>query len=231
MSADEFELSLERLARSEEHRTRTTGLGTSKQGQALAREYRQPLIDRVTKDRTYGRRDKVVWRALKGTNDTIAINLLVAGISVSEPGELGADDNGEQNFRDQARWIGRNLGQQRKLGLKVGAWGINMLQSLPVFALDTGDVLRMTSSADALMDDVLDRAVRANPLLTPLTTPPDDWTGVRKGGLPAGHWANVPLIREHHRSIENAAREAISTRQMDRVLDATNTLQRVPFVK
>ena len=77
---------------------------------------------------------------------------------------------------------------------------------------------------------VLARAVKANPLLTPLHTPPDDWTQVRTGGLPADHWAKVPLIREHHRSIENAMREAISRRQMGRVLDAINALQRVPFV-
>jgi DNA-directed RNA polymerase len=228
MNPDELDRSLERLARSEEHRTRTTGLGTTKQGQALARQYRQPLVDRIAEDRAYGRHDRDVWRALKGTDDALALRLLVAGISVSEPGELGADGNGEKNYRDQARWIGSNFGQQRKLGLKVGAWGINMLQDLPVFALDTGDVLRMTASADAFMDDVLARAVKANPLLTPLDTPPEDWTQVRTGGLPAGHWAKVPLIRERHHSIENAVRKAISTRQM--VLDAVNSLQRVPFV-
>jgi DNA-directed RNA polymerase, mitochondrial len=225
----EFDRSLERLARSEEHRTRTTGLGTTKV-RHLARQYRQPLADRIAEDRDCGRRDKGVWRALRGIDDNaLAITLLVAGISVSEPGELGADDNGEKNYRDQARWIGRNFGQQRELGLKVGAWGINLLQSLPAFALDTGDVLRMTSSADAFMDDVLARAVKANPLLTPLTEPPVPWTQVHKGGLPADHWAKVPLI-ERHRSIENAVRKAISTRQMDRVLDAINALQRVPFV-
>jgi hypothetical protein len=142
MNPDELDLSVGRLLDREDSRTRTTGLGTTKQGHALARQYRQPLVDRITEDRTYGRRDRDVWRALKGIDDNaLAITLLVAGISVSEPGELGADDNGEKNYRDQARWIGRNFGQQRELGLKVGAWGINMLQSLPAFALDTGDVL------------------------------------------------------------------------------------------
>jgi hypothetical protein len=72
MNPDEFDLSLERLARSEEHRTRTAGLGTSRQGQALAREYRGQLAGRITEDRTYSRRDKTVWRALKGTDDSIA---------------------------------------------------------------------------------------------------------------------------------------------------------------
>jgi DNA-directed RNA polymerase len=175
-------------------------------------------------------RDREVWRALKGVNDeTIAIRLLIAGISVSELNKLGADDDGKKNLRDQAIFIGRNLGQRRDLGLKVGAWGINMLTSLPVFALDEDDVLRMTAAADDIMDDVIDRAVASNPLLSPLAEPPVPWTQARKGGLPADHWANVPLIRDRHPSIENAARKAIGTGAMKRVLDAINALQRVPF--
>ena len=106
-----------------------------------------------------------------------------------------------------------------------------MLTSLPVFALDgdDGDILKMTAAADVLMDEVLDRAVVNNPLLSPLTTQPPDWTQVRKGGLPADHWAKVPLIIERHASIENAARKAIRTGRMRRVLEAVNALQRVPF--
>ena len=80
------------------------------------------------------------------------------------------------------------------------------------------------------MDDVTARAVRSNPFLTPLTEPPQPWTGVLDGGLPPGHWARVPLIREHHRSIEDAARKAISTGRMQPALDAINTLQSVPFI-
>ena len=52
---------------------------------------------------------------------------------------------------------------------------------------------------------------------------------VRKGGLPADHWSNVPLIREHHPSIEGAARKAIGTGKMRPLLDALNELQRVAF--
>lgn len=159
----------------------------------------------------------IVWRALKGIDDaTLAIRLLVAGISVAESGDLGVDDNGEKNFRDQALWVGRLVyfgHHQRKLRFKIGAWGIDMLTCLPVFALDDGDVLKMTAPVDELMDEVLARAVAKHPLLSPLPTPPVPWTQVRKGGLPADHWAKVPLIREHHPSIEAAAHKAIGTRR------------------
>jgi len=178
--------SLERLLLSEEHRTRTTGFGTTRQGQALARQYRKQLADKIAADRTYGRQrhKKDVWRALKGMDDEVlAIRLLVAGVSVSEDGKLGTDDDGQKNVRDQARFIGRNLGQQRELGFLVGVWGINMLLSVPVFALD-GDLLRMTESADVLMDDVLVNGVRNNPFLSPLTTPPEHGHRSAKAAYP-----------------------------------------------
>lgn len=226
MNTDDFSRSVHRVLHSEDHRAQTTGFGTTKQGLALARQYREQLADKIAADRADAR-DKVVWRALKDIDvDTLALRLLVAGITAS--GDLGADENGERNFRDTALWIGRNLGQHREIGLKVGAWGTNMLLALPIFGLD-GDVLRLTAAADELMDDVLERAVRDNPLLSPLTTPPEDWTQVRKGGLPPNHWAGVSLIRERHPSIEAAARKAIGVGRMQPVLDAINALQRVPF--
>ena len=55
-------------------------------------------------------------------DEVLAIRLLVAGVSVSEDGKLGTDDDGQKNVRDQARFIGRNLGQQRELGFLVGVW-------------------------------------------------------------------------------------------------------------
>jgi DNA-directed RNA polymerase len=255
----DFERSRERLLDAEDHRSEATGFGTTKQGQALAREYREQLAERIAADLGRGVvsgdraawadvpklrkplmsksrahvRDKAVVRALKDIDaETISLRLLIAGVSVSENGNLGVDDDGEKNFREQARWIGGNLiGTQhhRKLNFKVGAWGIDKLISLPVFGLDTGDILKMTAAADVLMDDVLNRAVASNPLLSPLTTPPVPWTQVRKGGLPADHWAKVPFIRVRHRSIEAAAKNAIGARRMQPVLDAVNVLQRVAF--
>jgi hypothetical protein len=226
----EFDRSLDRLLDAEVHKARTTGFGTTKQAQALARQYRQQLADSIKADRVFGRRIKAVWGALKGLDDqAIALRLLVAGISVAEPNGPGVDDDGQKNFRDQAVWIGRNFNQRGDLALKVGGWGINMLTSLPAFALDVGDVLKMTAPVDEIMDDVIVNGVKNNPLLSPLTTPPEPWTQVRKGGLPADHWARIPLIREHHPAIEAAARNAIASRRMKPVLDAINVLQRVAF--
>jgi hypothetical protein len=127
---------------------------------------------------------------------------LVAGISVCANDSLGADRDGEKNFRDIALWIGRNLGQRGKTAVEVGGWGVDMLLSLPIFALAANDVLTLplTDQLDSLLDDVIARSFKANPLLSPSLVPPDPWTQVRKGGLPADHWANVPLIREHHPS-------------------------------
>src|SRR5262245_35099350 len=172
-----------------------------------------------------------VLRAIKDLDDEeLAFRLLVAGISVSEANNRGADDDGVKNFRATAEWIGRNLGQQRgELCVKVGAWGINRLIELPIFGFDAGDTLKLTASADDIMDEALAGALKNNPFLSPLTEPPQPWTQVRKGGLPAHHWAKVPLIREHHSSIERAVRKAIADGRMHRVVDAINALQAVPF--
>ena len=223
---------VERIADSEEYRARTTGLGTTKQGQSVVRQYWKQLADGIGADRVLGRRDKAVWKALQGISDEdIALRLLTAGISVCASATIGVSDDGEATFRDSALWIGRNLcpRQNRETRFRVGAWGTSLLVELPTFTLTADDVLLLTESVHGLMDDVLERAVRGNPFLTPLTEPPQPWTGVRKGGLPAGHWASVPLIREHNRSIEEAARKAIGTGRMQPVLDAINTLQSVPF--
>jgi DNA-directed RNA polymerase len=225
----DLDRSVKRLWDSEELRARLTGFGTNKQGQALARAYHSQLADRISAERAYGR-DKGVLRALKGINsDDLAPRLLVAGISLCASDGLGVDrDTGEKNYLEQALWIGRNFGQKGELALKVGTWGINMLLALPIFVLD-GEILTLKESVRDLMDDVLVRAVRSNPLLSPLTAPPVPWTQVGRGGLPADHWARVPLIREHHGSITEAARKAIGTGRMQPVLDAVNYLQSVAF--
>jgi DNA-directed RNA polymerase len=229
-SQTDFDRSLERFADSEEQRKRAAGFGATKQGQALARKYLDPLADKIAADRAQPR-DRAVWQVLKDfDNETLAHSLLINGISVAEKySALGTDEDGLKNFRDQALWLGSNFGQRREAGLGVGNWCFNMLEGLPIFALDGNDVLRMTETADAIMDEVVERGVRANPLLSPPTTVPVDWSQVSTGGLPTDHWADVPLIREHGRAIEAAARKAIGTGQMKLVLDAINSLQRVPF--
>jgi hypothetical protein len=94
MKPTDLDRSLDRVWRSEEHRTRTTGFGTTRQGQALARQYRKQLADSIAADCK-----KDVCRALKGIDDdTLAIRLLVAGISVAGATDLGVDKHGEKNL-------------------------------------------------------------------------------------------------------------------------------------
>lgn len=228
---DDFDRSLERLARSEDQRAKLAGFGTTKQGRALARRYYKQFAERISDERASGR-GKAVWKALRGIeNGDLALRLLIAGVSVCYAADLGVDSEGQKNFRHIALWIGHNLGQKGELAFKVGAWGVNMLLSLPIFTLIDGDVLDipLTESLDAFLDDVIERGAKSNPLLSPLLTAPTPWTQVRKGGLPPDHWANVPLIREHHPSIEEAARKAIGTGKMQPLLDAVNALQHVAF--
>jgi DNA-directed RNA polymerase len=156
--------------------------------------------------------------------------MLVAGVTVAGADDLGVDKDGKKNIGDIIRYIGRHFGQRGEAGLFVGEWGTNLLLSLPVFGLDDDDVLRLTPLAGELMGEALAAAIKKNPLLSPMLSEPTDWTRIRKGGLPPDHWASGrPFVREHHQSIENAVKYAIDRRQMNRVLEAINSLQRVPF--
>src|SRR5262249_4148250 len=105
--ATEYERTEERLFLNEAFRATTPGLGTTKQGQALARKYRSQLAARIAEDRVRPD-DREVWRVLVGNDDeTLALRLLVAGISIAENNAIGIDeDDGEKNLRDQALWIG-----------------------------------------------------------------------------------------------------------------------------
>ena len=231
---NDLDRSAERLARSEETRARLTGFGTTMQGQAMERQFHEQLADIIAANRGVHRRERPVWGALKGIKiDDLARCLLTAGISVGFADDLGADDDGEKNFREIAFWIARHLvsTRDRELALKIGVWGINRLLSLPIFALGPDDILELvlTDQLDTFLNDAFIRAIKANPLLTPSAAPPQPWTGVRKGGLPSDHWAQPPLIRDHHPSIENAARKAIGTGRMKPLLDALHALQTVPF--
>jgi DNA-directed RNA polymerase, mitochondrial len=237
MSTAEPDRSIDRAWKAEEFRAKSTGWGTTKQGQAVARLYQPQLADLIADDRGH---DKTVWRALNAVSvggirrnaDDLAQWLLAAGISVCCSSDLGVDRTGVKTLRDIALWIGQNLCNSRDVEVhyKVGVWGINKLIRLPVFVFDPAhvDVLTMTAEADEVMNDVLARTVVNNPLLSPLTQPPVPWTQVRKGGLPPDHWANVSLVGDRQ-SIENAARKAISIGKMQPALDAINYLQSTPF--
>jgi DNA-directed RNA polymerase, mitochondrial len=225
--------SAERIADSEETRARSSGFGTTKQGRAIERQFREQLTDVIMANRKApARRERAVWAALRGIEIAdLTLRLLTAGVTVAAG--LGVDDDGDKNFRDIALWISRNLISSRNRGLafQVGVWGIDQLCSLPIFELRDDGILELvlTDELDTLLDDTLVRAIVANPLLTPSAIPPQPWTGVRKGGLPSCHWAQPPLIRDHHPSIEDAARKAIGTGRMKPLLDAIHALQTVAF--
>jgi hypothetical protein len=231
---DPWDYSLRRVAEGEQHRADETGFATNKQGRAIVRRYREPLAEGIRADRKNGRRDLAVWGALKGADDqTLAFHLLTAGVNVCANVGLGVDDDGQKNYRDIALCIGQCLNQKKgELALKVGGWGVIMLvTSLPaLFALE-GDVLTLvlTPDLDGFLNSIVEWAAKSSPYLWPFTTPPEPWTQYWTGGVPAGHWARVPLISERHRAIEKAVRDAIEKGRMDDVLGAVNSLQAVPF--
>jgi DNA-directed RNA polymerase, mitochondrial len=103
-------------------------------------------------------------------------------------------------------------------------------RSSTLFTLE-GDVLTLPlkEDLDSFLTGIIESAGKSNPYLLPVVTPPEPWTQYRKGGLPAGHWARVSLVREHHPSIEKAVRDAIREGRMKGVLNAVNSLQAAPF--
>jgi DNA-directed RNA polymerase len=104
-----------------------------------------------------------------------------------------------------------------------------MLEALPIFEI-YDDLLVLRADVSDFAGEVLWRIVKDNPLLAPCTTAPDPWTQVRKGGLPADHWAaGGSLVRGHRRSSETAMHKAIASGRMQPVLDAINTLQSERF--
>jgi DNA-dependent RNA polymerase len=223
----EFEPSFDRVWRGEKHKAEEFGFGGTQQAQAVARHCRVQLAANIALDRAQSR-NKPVLRALTDLDDdTLALNLMAAGISVAQSNELGADRDGHKNLRDLAYWIGGNFQCRGEIAVRVGVWAIELLRELPVFGMD-GEILKLTAAADEIMDEALARAVKNNALLAPLDTPPAPWMQVNKGGLP-DDWARVSLIRDCHPSIERAVRNAIGKEEMRGVLDAINALQSVPF--
>jgi DNA-directed RNA polymerase len=213
----EFERSVKRVVDSEEQRAEISGFGSTWQGRALIRRYQEQLT------KTIGA-SGAVWVGLKRVpDDDVATVLLFAGVTVC------AKDY-RQTFRDVALFIGRALGQHGQSALSLGAWGVNILLTLPIFVLEDDDVLalRLTDSLDSFLDGVLDHHIRSHPLLLPCATPPVPWSQIDKGGVPDGHWAQ-PLLIERHSSIEATVRYAIRYGSMKGVLGAVNSLEAVPF--
>jgi hypothetical protein len=222
MNDDDWDRSFDRVHRTEQARWDNLGFSFTKQGQALTRKYYPMLANRIAD----GLRDKEIRVALRKfdkdlDNTRLAVQLLVAGVNIC------ADD--PQNYRDIALSIGGFFGETRnpELALKIGGWGINMLLSLPVFALD-GEVLILAADINDFLDDVLTRETANNPLLSPTDSPPIPWTQISAGGLSSDHWARLPLVSRH--SSQGVWRKAIADGRMESALDALNHLQSPAFI-
>ena len=147
---DEYEHSLKRWLDRDAWRARTTGLGTSPTGRALLRKYRKELVSRLKADRQQFHH-KEIWRALKdagvvGTEiATVRFTDILFIMGVTAAAGAGVYENDTTNrLRDQAIWLGQHLGlrrSQRVLEYKVGAWAIEMLSGVSVFALAQDGVL------------------------------------------------------------------------------------------
>ena len=118
---DDYDRSLERVARSEERRAKLTGFGTTKQGRALARRYCERLADRISANRAlaapnpsgrlYGASKTTIWPSAYWS----------PALAFAPMTSLGADRDGEKNFRDTVLWIGRNLGHRGKTAVRSAA--------------------------------------------------------------------------------------------------------------
>jgi DNA-directed RNA polymerase, mitochondrial len=174
--------------------------------------------------------DKALPRAMKGIDID---RLLVMGITAAAGDGIGVDKDGVKNFRDQALWLGQNLVpncKSRELEFKVGAWSIDMLCGLPVFAIEDGVLtLPLTPSLDEWLNEAVERGLQSCPFIWPLAEAPQSWTQVSKGGLSPDHWARPSFISGHKFATENAVRKAIADRKMQPVLDAVGYLAGAAF--
>ena len=114
------------------------------------------------------------------------MNLLMAGIYVAEPNELGTDRRrAKRPFATRRNVSDKALVSRcgRELAVKIGSWGIEMLRDLPAFYLD-GEIFRLTPSAWELIDDELLHSIQNNAKLSPLTIRQFPGPKFRTGGLP-----------------------------------------------
>jgi DNA-directed RNA polymerase len=238
---DDFERSRGRWLDQEEIRTRLTGFGTNRQGRAILRKYRKELVSRLRADRRQPHH-KEIWRALRDAGlvgaEIVTARftdiLFIMGITAAA-GDGVYENDSTNRLRDQAIWLGQHLGlkrSQRVLEFKVGAWAIDMLGGVSVFALDKDGVLTipLTAELDGFLNAVVEAGIRNNAFIFPSAAPPEPWTQVSKGGLSSSNdWARVSLISSRHPKSENAVRKAIADGKMQLVLDAVNSLAQTAF--
>jgi hypothetical protein len=94
----DLDRSYDRLNRQEQSRARMGGDGATKSGQALARRYLPTLAGHIRADRVLPR-DRRPWQALRAIDDeTLALRILINGISVSGDNNLTNNREGDKTF-------------------------------------------------------------------------------------------------------------------------------------
>jgi DNA-directed RNA polymerase len=239
---DDIDHSLDRWLDREGARTKLTGFGTTRQGRAIIGKYRDALAELLAADRRRPQH-KEIWRALKDAGrigeraqtDRLIDLLLAMGITAAHDERVGLDKDRIKNFRDQAIWLGQQILKrpQRIVEYKVGAWAIEMLNGLPVFARNDAGLLTipLTAPLDEFLNDVVYAGTCNSAFLLPAAERPAPWKQVSQGGLSSSSnaWARVSLISGHRRHAEDAVRKAIADRKMQPVLDAVNSLAQTAF--
>lgn len=120
--------------------------------------------------------------------------------------------------------------------VQVGTWAINTaLEALPdLFVLEVGweQVIypTITEGALSLANDAFADAIRNSPVFLPDLVPPIPWTRSARGGPTDKRMQhNTRLIRSHYSDTAKVTDAAIASGQMQRVLDAINSVQAVPW--
>ena len=190
-------------------------------------QYELELKARIDADASNGRHNHNAWRALKEIKrDVLAERLLAAGILIASSGDLGADRDGEQNYRDARLWVGRQLvgDEEAEVEFDAGDWGIDRIIELPIFELDYRGVPTFTTTDD--LGDLADWvrwAIATNPFMLPRTEAPEPWRDVTR----RNDWAGVALVKD--KKSRTVMRRAIKAGKMSLPLEALTALETVPL--
>ena len=225
-AATSFDRTLDRLNKTEAETAKRLGFPQTVPGRALVTKYAPDLAAVIAEARAsrHGNKATEIWTAVSDRSDkNLAINLLAIG--------LQACAMRHDIFGEWASHIGTQLGFRGKLAVKVGMWAADLLLQLPIFTAvlaDGGFELNLNEpDTRALINDALDHALRARPLLLPLQEPPM-WAPAGECADTYIDWANPALV-SHHPSVAKEFATAIDDGRAQPVIDAVNWLQGTAF--